>query len=325
MVSEPPNEQRTGTVQLPTQFEGPEKKLEVILSRPIAGLHSNADGRWDRIVHASGSEIISKASTDVMDAYLLAESSLFIWENRILIITCGQTNLINTIPEILNVIDEDDVALLFYERKNLLFPNSQLSDFETEAARISGFFPGKSYRLGPANHDHVHIFYSSHAAISADEDATLELLMHDLHPDALLMYTPEGGQTADDIVRLAGIDRLYPDMTIDAFLFEPFGYSLNAISGSDYFTIHVTPQSQGSYASFETNLISGDLSDLVNRVLGIFQPGRFSFVLTSSVNDRRISVDSSTFDEVAGFRPTEKSLYELDCGYQVRFSNFIRI
>ncbi len=309
---------------MPTQFEGPEKKLEVILSSPFAGLRENADGRWDRVIKASGSEKISVAATDVMDAYLLSESSLFVWDNRILIITCGQTNLINTIPVILEIVPEDVVALLFYERKNLMYPQFQLSDFETEAARIAAFFPGKSYRLGPANYDHVHIFYSSHAAISEDEDATLELLMHDLHPDAILMYTPEGGQTADDIVRLTGMDSLYPDMTIDAFVFEPFGYSLNAISGSYYFTIHVTPQPSGSYASFETNLVPPDYPDIINRVLNIFQPGRFSFVLTSSVNDQRIAVDTPISNDISGFQPTEKSLYELDCGYQVRFSNFIR-
>ena len=305
------------------QFEGPEKKLEIILSRPVKGLRSNADGRWDRIVKASGSWIISTARTPAMDAYLLSESSLFVWENRILLITCGQTNLIDTIPEILQVVDKSDMAFLFYERKNLMYPESQLSDFEIEAARIAQFFPGKSYRLGPANDDHVHIFYSSHASLTADEDITLELLMHDLHPDAMRVYTPENGQTADGIVRLTGLDALYPDMTIDSYLFDPFGYSLNAIAANAYVTIHVTPQSTGSYASFETNRVGTDYMALVNRVLNIFQPAKFSFVLTSSVTDQRLSEAAPLPDRISGFRPTEKSLYELDCGYQVRFSNFI--
>ncbi|HMA86357.1 MAG TPA: hypothetical protein VKN73_11690 [Desulfosalsimonadaceae bacterium] len=306
------------------QFEGPEKKLEIILSRPVKGLRSNADGRWDRIVKASGSWMISAASTPMMDAYLLSESSLFVWEDRILLITCGQTNLVNTIPEILRVIDQSDIAFLFYERKNLMYPESQLSDFEIEAARISAYFPGKSYRLGPANYDHVHIFYSSHASITADDDITLELLMHDLHPDAMRVYTPEKGQTADGVVKLTGMDALYPDMTIDSYLFDPFGYSLNAIAGNAYVTIHVTPQSTGSYASFETNRLGTDYMALVNRVLKVFQPAKFTFVLTSSVTEQRLSAAPALPDRINGFRPTEKSLYELDCGYQVRFSNFIR-
>ena len=305
------------------QFEGPEKKLEIILSRPITGLRSNADGRWDRIVRASGSWIISSAATPVMDAYLLSESSLFVWEDRILLITCGQTSLIDTIPEILQMVDKSDMAFVFYERKNLMYPESQLSDFEIEAARISKFFPGKSYRLGPANDDHVHIFYSSHASITTDEDITLELLMHDLNPDAMRVYTPENGQTADGVVRQTGMDALYPDMTIDAYLFDPFGYSLNAITGNSYFTIHVTPQSTGSYASFEANRVEGGYMELVKRVLDIFQPAKFSFVLTSSITDQHLSAAAPLPDRINGFRPTEKSIYELDCGYQVRFSNFI--
>lgn len=306
-----------------TPFEGPEKKLEIILSRPVPDLRSNTDSRWDRIIEASYSEIISAASTPVMDAYLLSESSLFVWDDRILIITCGQTNLIHAIPEILGVVDEADIAFLFYERKNLMYPESQLSDFETEAAQISKFFPGKSYRLGPANHDHVHIYYSSHASIHAGDDATLEILMHDLHPDAMSMYTPESGYCADDIVSLTGIDKLYRDMTFDSFLFEPFGFSLNAINGASYFTIHITPQSTGSYASFETNQVNNNYMELVNRVLHIFQPAKFTFVLTSSVNNPRISVNTPLSENIDGFSPTEKSLYELDCGFQVKFSNFI--
>ena len=305
------------------QFEGPEKKLEIILSTPMPGLRSNADGRWHRVVKASRSEIISSASTPVMEAYLLSESSLFVWDNRILMITCGQTSLIDAIPEILRLVDKEEVAFLFYERKNLMYPKSQLSDFEVEAARISTFFPGKSYRLGPANHDHVHIFYSSHASMTAGDDATLELLMHDLHPKAVAVYTQSGGRTADDIIQLTEIDRLYPDMTIDSFLFEPFGYSLNAICGNAYFTVHVTPQSSGSYASFETNQVNSDYLGLVNRVLNIFKPAKFTFVLTSSVTDQRLSFAAPLSDNIDGFRPTEKSIYELDCGYQVRFSNYI--
>jgi len=309
---------------LNAQFEGPEKKLEIILSTAVPNLRSNADGRWERVVRASRSEIISAAATPVMDAYLLSESSLFVWDNRILMITCGQTSLIDAIPEILRVVAKKDVAFLFYERKNLMYPHSQLSDFEEETARISAFFPGKSYRLGPANHDHVHIFYSSHASITADDDATLELLMHDLHPDAIAAYTAGSGKTAEDIVKIKGLDALYPGMTIDSFLFKPFGYSLNAISGDAYFTIHVTPQPNGSYASFETNQVNSDYLALANRVLNIFQPAKFTFVLTSSVTDQRISLTTPLSDNINGFRPTEKSLYELDCGYQVRFSNFIR-
>ena len=238
-------------------------------------------------------------------------------------ITCGQTSLIDAIPEILKLVEKEDIGFLFYERKNLMYPKSQLSDFEVEAALISAIFPGKSYRLGPANHDHVHIFYSSHASVTAGDDATLELLMHDLNPKAGEIYAASAGRTVENIIRLTGLDSLCPDMTIDSFLFEPFGYSLNAIRDNSYFTIHVTPQPNGSYASFETNQVDSNYLSLVSRVLNIFQPARFTFVLTSSVTDQRLAFAAPLPDNIDGFRPTEKSIYEFDCGYQVRFSNYI--
>ena len=94
-------------------FEGPEKKLEVILFSPQFGIRNNDDGRWDNIVQASQADIISKKSTEHLDAYILSESSLFVWNDRILIITCGKTTLIAAIPKILEVVDRKEIALVF--------------------------------------------------------------------------------------------------------------------------------------------------------------------------------------------------------------------
>jgi S-adenosylmethionine decarboxylase len=76
-----------------------------------------------RVVRASGAEILNCVSTAELDGYLLSESSLFVWEERLLLITCGQTTPVRTLPEILEFIDRDRIAFLFYERKNLNFPD----------------------------------------------------------------------------------------------------------------------------------------------------------------------------------------------------------
>ena len=85
----------------------------------------------------------------------------------------------------------------------------------------------------------------------------------------------------------------YPDARIDAYLFTPCGFSANGVipapskSGEEgathYFTVHVTPEPQCSYASFETNvpaLATGrETVEVVEEVVGIFEPGRFSVTL----------------------------------------------
>lgn len=305
------------------KFEGPEKKLEIILSEPQADLRSNADGRWNRVVNSSGAEIISSKSNSYLDAYLLSESSLFVWADRILMITCGQTTLLNSIPEILGIVDKQNVAQVFYERKNFMYPQDQPSDFEDDVAYMERYFPGKSYRLGPANDDHVHVFYSSHDVAAAEQDATLQVLMQDLDPAVSALYRRGGALTKEQVFHDSGLDRIFPGMDTDSHLFAPYGYSINGILDNWYFTVHVTPQPDGSYASFETNVLENDFSEVVARVLSLFNPQRFSLVLTTSMDEQCLDLHPTVNSSVTGYNATEKSLYEFDCGYTVTFFNYV--
>ncbi len=304
-------------------FEGPEKKLEIILFEPRKGLRENGDARWNRVVAASRAEVLSRVSTEAMDAYLLSESSLFVWEDRVLMITCGRTTLVRAIPEILEIVGKENVAFVFYEQKNFLFPDRQPSHFERDVAELYRMFPGKFYKLGPANFDHVNVFYWSHAADMPQGDATLQLLMHQLPPEVLSPFSLRSGFGPAQADGQSGLDKLYDrPMARDGHLFDPCGYSLNAVEGTEYFTIHVTPQPTGSYVSFETNIFETDFSDTIRRMVGIFRPGRFSVVLTTSMDEPTLSTHETVARAPAGYLPADKSLYEFDCGYTVTFLNY---
>jgi S-adenosylmethionine decarboxylase len=306
-----------------TKFEGPEKKLEIILFAPQAGLRSNLDEQWNRVVEASRAAVISGISTDDLDAYLLSESSLFVWEDRILMITCGKTALIHAVPEILKIVNRDRIAFVFYERTSFMFPHEQPSNFEDDVEHMVKYFPGKSYRLGPANYDHIHVFYSSQTNNPLSRDATFQLLMHELDPSVLEIFTLKNGRSGDKIEKRSGLNRIYPQMLKHSHLFSPDGYSLNGIFNKNYFTIHVTPQPEGSYASFETNVIENDYFGLTNEVISIFKPEKFSLVLTTSIDERFRTTHSTVADAVSEYTRVEKSLYEFDCGYTITFLNYI--
>lgn len=49
-----------------------------------------------------------------------------------------------------------------------------------------------------------------------------------------------------------------------------------------YWTIHITPEPEFSYVSFETNLSQTSYDDLVRKVVEVFKPGKF--VTTLFVN-----------------------------------------
>ncbi|KYK60844.1 S-adenosylmethionine decarboxylase [Drechmeria coniospora] len=88
---------------------------------------------------------------------------------------------------------------------------------------------------------------------------------------------------------------VYPDARVDAYLFSPCGFSANGVipapptaqvdktNSTHYFTVHVTPEPGFSFASFETNVPSGQTgrttAEIIEHVVGIFRPGRFSVTL----------------------------------------------
>ena len=70
---------------------------------------------------------------------------------------------------------------------------------------------------------------------------------------------------------MSGIDKLIPGCLIDDYLFDPCGYSMNGLMrGGYYVTIHITPESEFSYVSFETNYPLASYSDLIARVIRTF-------------------------------------------------------
>ena len=77
-------------------------------------------------------------------------------------------------------IKEDQIGSLSYERKNLVYSERQLSNFEREINVLEGMFKGKNYRLGSATNDHFHIFHYSRNTESSGHNPILQILMHDL-------------------------------------------------------------------------------------------------------------------------------------------------
>ena len=70
----------------------------------------------------------------------------------------------------------------------------------------------------------------------------------------------------------------YKDSTFQHFLFQDsvdFGHG-------QYMTIHITPESEFSYVSFETNVPLTSYLGVIQRVLDTFLPGKF--ILTVFAN-----------------------------------------
>ncbi|ESK92927.1 s-adenosylmethionine decarboxylase proenzyme [Moniliophthora roreri MCA 2997] len=211
-------------------------------------------------------------------------------------------------------------------------------------------------------------------------DFTIEILMSDLSPkicEPFSSFDPSSDATpaahAHELSASLGITDIFPAhlTTLDAYSFTPCGYSSNALirwgedpsfvpsgaiingvghPGEGYYTIHVTPESGWSYASFECNVPlpttyssssddqrMPDLKTLVQRVVSIFRPSRLSLTLFISSEDNEVDEDGEGAEEVAQkvFRAalsvpfeeeerdkrTDKINYEFG-GYDLAFASF---
>ena len=136
-----------------------------------------------------------------------------------------------------------------------------------------------------------------------------------------------------------GLADLFAHTQLDAFAFEPCGYSANALvpasphHSAGYWTVHVTPEPGSSYASFETNVAldceggmddeGGDLTHvpaLVHRVVQMFEPGSFTLTLFVSTDDPS-SVTALRALTLPGYAKRDRILYEFE-GYELLFLSF---
>lgn len=306
-------------------FEGPEKTLEVCFRRIGSLVHDGAqktstspNQRWDgmrkiaradldRVCARARCTILSRVSNDYLDAYVLSESSLFVYPFMATLKTCGTTTLLRCIAILIELARTVGLEIdwVGYSRKNFSFPGDQAfphESFHQELEYLSSHknlserLKGNGYTLGPVTSDHWFVFVADQtirANSRTDTDRVLNIMMFDIDQNvaSLFYYDQYEGQLDeesrdDSISRIsaamtdrAGINALCPGALIDPRAFEPCGYSMNAILLHAYSTMHVTPENGSSYASFETNQRVSSYTSLIKDVIRTFRPKRFVITL----------------------------------------------
>ncbi|PWN47357.1 S-adenosylmethionine decarboxylase [Violaceomyces palustris] len=218
---------------------------------------------------------------------------------------------------------------------------------------------------------------------AAAQDQTLEILMTHLSPESCARFDfptelphptvgecysvlPSGQSNEDPcpldkghalglaLSKTLGLSTLFDNTELDAFAFEPCGYSANAVvpqsaggNSAGYWTIHVTPEEGSSYASFETNIALGcgsrsshtrasddvasaprDLPSLIKRIVQTFEPGKMSVTVFMSSKQGEEEEEEGSGDsallhklQIPGYKRTDRIVYEFE-GYDLVFVSF---
>ena len=185
-------------------------------------------------------------------------------------------------------------------------------------------------------HDSVDIFSST-----SNEDSLCASDDELSFPQEL---TTEGHALGTVVSEFSGLSAVYPssrypDARIDAYLFTPCGFSANGVipspatgGSTHYFTVHVTPEPRCSYASFETNVPASqtgrETADVIQQVVGIFKPGRFSVTLfeakdTADQEVGHAKTRGSKLEAIKGYRRVDRIVHDLE-GYELVFKYYER-
>jgi len=188
-------------------FEGPEKTLEVCFRRKdglvdvpsedgeSVGLRRLTRDDLSRICARARCTILSSVSNRYLDAYVLSESSLFVYPYMLVLKTCGTTTLLRCIALLIDFGSKlglgkslscsvekirlyrtrasltnclsSEIDWVGYSRKNFNFPGDQAFphqsfhqelDYLDSHRNLCERLDGNGYTLGPINSDHWFVF-----------------------------------------------------------------------------------------------------------------------------------------------------------------------
>jgi S-adenosylmethionine decarboxylase len=295
---------------MPGGFEGPEKRFELDFrastTTPLEGLRSITREKWQEMLDLARCTILNTTSNDHFDAFVLSESSLFVYPHRILIKTCGTTTLLNCVNKMLDYANECNLSIEFvrYSRKNFLFPHEQKyphTAWEDEVTYLKDIFGrGEGMVMGSQSDEKWYLYLADFSdspglpKVKPHQIKTIEIMMHNLEEDAAEQFIRKPG-TGDQDKHPAMKKILNEDVVTDEFNFTPCGYSMNALDEEAYHTVHVTPESHCSYASYETNARVRSYTKLITHVFDVFKPGTAQLALFTERSN--LVRDSNTIEK----------------------------
>lgn len=138
----------------PGDYEGQEKRVRVAFSghRGGPGLRSIRREDWNTILSAAACSILSVAHSDECDAYVLSESSLFVYRDEAVIKTCGTTVPLTAVAPVVNHAKNLDLSprVFEYSRSEYRFPHEQVgphTSWEHEVEALLQTWPGGKHSV----------------------------------------------------------------------------------------------------------------------------------------------------------------------------------
>lgn len=261
-------------------YEGTEKRL--LICTKTLNLFDLTDQFWQQLVTNSGAEILSTIQNSTLKAYLLSESSLFVWQDKLLLITCGNTQLVKAALFIQQQFTKQQINTLIFQRHQALKPHLQSSNFKQDTLLLEKQFNGQQQHWREGYQGDLFVF----GKISEKTITTQNIYMlHGLQSELAKRLQIET-LNKHQILEQLKLDTFFDGLLIDHFSFNPKGYSLNAIYDEQYIAIHLTPELLSTYLSIETSFSALQCADFIAYLQQLFLPTEFKKMHFKSANQQ---------------------------------------
>jgi len=249
-------------------YEGTEKRLEITLKQD--DLLQFPEKFWSAMVEQAGAFILSKIENEHIRAYLLSESSLFIWQNKLLLITCGNTHLVNAAQFFQKKVGKENIQSLLFHRHQPVQPELQKSNFAQDTRLLNSHLQGVTQHWQGKYQGDLFFFGGSATAEAYSKQI---LMLHGLS-GAFAKTLQTGEASTQQIEETLAVSEFFPNLLflIEQFACQTKGYSLNAIDGDNYLTIHITPEKLSTYLSLESSFSIQVMQPFISHLLALFQP-----------------------------------------------------
>ncbi len=259
-------------------FKNVEKKIEITFKQGAKSLKILPRSFWETLASKAKVRILSSVNSPLCDSYILSESSLFVFPQKLILMTSGQSSLVPVVEFILSNFKLDEIDSFFYEVRGCSYE----STFLKEVLSLSRYIPGTLINLGESTSHQVSLFYMDRpATLLKNSEATFEVLIHKLDSKFQEVFSLDKASVRKVISENQGFKGFFDSFDVQDFSFQPFGYSLNAMKGDKYFTLHVSPRERASLACLETNFTEFGAEKLLGACFSLFQPESLQFVAFS--------------------------------------------
>ncbi|KAJ3164877.1 spermidine resistance protein [Irineochytrium annulatum] len=193
-----------------------------------SGLRTVSRATWEEMLAIVKCQVLSVVSNEYMDAYLLSESSMFVYPNRLILKTCGTTTLLHAVTRILEIAADmcqmQEIDAIFYSRKAFLFPDKQIfphGRWGDEVAYLDELFPKarfetSAYVVGKINSDHWCLYMGTPLRTTLDPDG-VEVVVEEsgIDSEAVSLSDRDGEESESD---MEDDEELEDDVTLEIMM-----------------------------------------------------------------------------------------------------------